>query len=154
MLQFDSTPTAALYSNAAVLFKEYALWLGIDLQFQNFDSELVTLPTVYGPPNGAIILGWFNDECVACVAIRGISNGIAELKRMYVKPACQEKGVGTQLLKQALTMAKDLGYKSIKLDTLSHMQNAIRLYENNGFERTNAYYHNPNKSAVYMEKLL
>ena len=154
MVQFESIATPALYIKAAALFKEYAVWLGIDLKFQNFDAELADLPTVYGPPGGAIILGMVDGNCIACVAVRKLSADVAELKRMYVKPAWQGKGVGTNLLKAALEMAKNLGYATIKLDTLNHMHSAIQLYEKHGFERTNAYYHNPNETAVYMQKTL
>ena len=34
------------YLNAALLFKEYASWLNIDLSFQHFDEELKKFPTL------------------------------------------------------------------------------------------------------------
>jgi ribosomal protein S18 acetylase RimI-like enzyme len=86
------------------------------------------------------------------VAIRKISLDIAELKRMYVQPVAQHKGIGQLLLQEAILLAEKCNYKCIRLDTLNHMQPAINLYAKNGFYQIPAYYHNPIDSAVYFEK--
>jgi len=142
------------FEAASTLFREYAAWLNIDLGFQNFEKELEALKQMYNPADGGIILVKLNEEFIGCVAIRRISETVAELKRMYVKPAHQQKGVGQILLDKALKLATDLGYKAVRLDTLNHMLPAMSLYLKNGFAEIPAYYHNPNHSAVYFEKSL
>ena len=83
-----------------------------------------------------------------------MDNDIAELKRMFIKPAYQKRGIGKTLLEKALELAKKLNYKFIRLDTLNYMTPAIYLYKQYGFYQIAAYYYNPNKTALYFEKLL
>ena len=142
------------YKAAASLFKEYADWLNIDLCFQNFSEELLQLGYMYAPPYGGIILAKNENDFVGCVAIRKKDEATAELKRMYVKPTNQQQGTGKKLLEEALALAKKYGYKKIQLDTLSDMAAAINLYKQNGFYEIPAYYYNPEKTAVYFEKIL
>lgn len=139
------------YRNATILFKEYAAWLSIDLRFQHFDEELMELKTMYGTPAGGIILCKTGNEFIGCAGIRKIDSNIAELKRMFIKPVYQQQGMGKQLLQKAVELARGLNYKVIRLDTLNNMTAAINLYKNHGFYEIPAYYHNPNKTAVYYE---
>jgi len=139
------------YKSAMDLFLEYANWLNIDLSFQKFDEELKMLKTMYGPPLGCIILCKHENDFVACVAVRKIDDGVAELKRMYVKPEFQRMGIGENLLKLSISFAKEKGYKTIKLDTLNTMKPAMNLYAKHGFVETDAYYFNPEPTAVYFE---
>lgn len=142
------------YTYAVILFKEYAQWLNIDLSFQHFDDELLSLKTMYAAPNGGIVLCKDQDEFIGCVGIRKIDNDIAELKRMFVKPAYQKQGIGKILLEKAIELATALNYKIIRLDTLNYMTAAIKLYKQNGFYEMPAYYYNPNETAVYFEMKL
>lgn len=149
---YESAHTKDMYAAAAGLFNEYAAWLGIDLSFQDFDGELKGLETMYSAPNGGIILCKEDDQFIACVAVRRIDDTTAELKRMYVQPAHQHKGIGSGLLNEAETLAQNLGYQYIRLDTLDTMQPAIKLYKKHGFYEIPAYYYNPNGNALYFEK--
>ena len=142
------------YAHAILLFKEYAQWLNIDLSFQHFDEELLSLKKMYAAPNGGIVLCKDEDEFIGCVGIRKIDNNIAELKRMFVKPAYQKRGIGKTLLEKAIELAMALNYEMIRLDTLNYMSAAIKLYKQYGFYEIPAYYYNPNETAVYFEMKL
>ena len=142
------------YTAAAVLFREYAAWLNIDLAFQHFEKEMKELETMYTAPHGGIVLCKENNEFIGCVAIRKIDEENAEMKRMWIKTNQQGKGIGSALLHKAIELAKECGYKKIKLDTLSHMTPAMNLYKKHGFVEIPAYYHNPHASAVFFEKLI
>jgi putative acetyltransferase len=146
--------TAEHYEAAILLFKEYATWLNIDLDFQNFDAELQQLAEMYAAPHGIILLSMQQDKYTGCVAVRNKGEQIAELKRMYVQPAQRGKGVAKELLLLALNFAKNAGYKIIRLDTLATMQPAINLYTQFGFYEIPAYYHNPEANAVFFEREL
>lgn len=151
MADYIIAKTDVEYSSAAVLFKEYADGLNIDLGFQHFEEELGLLKTMYSTPDGGIILYKIENEFIACVAIRKIDSQTAELKRMFVRLAYQGHGIGKILLLKAIELAKAANYSCIKLDTLSYMTAAINLYKQYGFCEIPAYYHNPNKTAVYFE---
>lgn len=154
MFDFILVQTEEEYKAAAKLFGEYAAWLAVDLGFQHFDEELQNLQQVYNTADGGIILCKANNEFIASVALRKISTEIAELKRMYVQPAYQQKGIGQQLLDAAFILAKNCNYRYIRLDTLNHMLPAINLYTKNSFYEIPAYYHNPIATAVYFERKL
>jgi len=154
MPEYIYVTTEQEYEAAAILFNEYAAWLSIDLCFQHFSEELQQLGSMYAPPSGAIILAKLDNEFIGCVGIRKINTGIAELKRMYVKPALHHKGIGKTLLEKALLLAKKFNYEKIRLDTLSNMLPAITLYKKYGFYEIPAYYYNPEKTVVYFEKQL
>ncbi len=142
------------FDAAANLFLEYANWLQVDLCFQSFDEELQTLDKMYAAQNGGIVLCKLNNEYIGCSAIRRIDNNICELKRMWVKPGHQNKGIGLGLLKECIKIAAALNYSTIRLDTLTRLEAAIHLYKKHGFVETAPYYFNPEKEVVYMEKKL
>ncbi len=136
-------------STVRELFREYQAGLGIDLCFQDFERELATLPGRYALPAGAIFLAFHNREAIGCVAIRPRLASEAELKRLYVRPNHQRRGVGKQLFEAAMTKAKAIGYSSVVLDTLQNMRAAKSLYVAHGFKPIPAYYNNPEQGAEY-----
>lgn len=154
MIHYYLAETDNDYAAAAFLFKEYAASININLDFQHFENELRDLRKMYAAPLGGIILAKYGKEIIGCVAIRKINEHAGELKRMYVQPGHQNNGIGKILLEKALELAKAYNYKVVKLDTLNYMLPAIFLYEQAGFYKTPPYYHNPNETAVYFEKVL
>jgi len=137
---------------ARSLFAEYASSLDIDLGFQGFDDELTALPGQYVPPSGALLLALEGGDAVGCVALRPIEPPrVGELKRLYVAPAGRGRGVGLALTQAAIDAARAAGYESIRLDTLSTMDAAQRMYERLGFRDIEAYRFNPVESARFLE---
>lgn len=142
------------YDNARELFREYAVAINIDLEFQQFEKELANLQAMYHSPLGGIILLKTDGELSGCIAVRKFNDTIGEIKRMYVKPAFQNKGLAKILMQQALELAKDCNYTFVRLDTLNTMQTAIHLYKKWGFYEIPAYNYNPMPTVVYFEKEL
>jgi putative acetyltransferase len=136
------------------LFAEYAESIGIDLCFQNFAAELAGLPGAYAPPLGNLWLAKVEGEPAGCVAVRPLEPAIAELKRLYVRPAFRALKLGRRLVEVALTFAEGAGYSRIRLDTLPSMTAAQALYRSLGFEQVERYTPNPIHGASYWEKRL
>lgn len=152
-LHLITTPEPAL-EQAKQLFREYAEELAVDLCFQSFDAELSDPLKKYGPPNGALFIAYHNDEPAGCIALQWLEPGVCEMKRLFVRPAYRQYGIGRVLIEALLQKAKDMQYQTMKLDTLHRLQAAIALYHRYGFVETTAYYTNPLPGVVYMEKPL
>ena len=134
------------------LFLDYAQSLGFSLCFQGFDEELRTLPGMYAPPRGRLLLAMEGDAPAGCVGLHEWDAQIAEMKRLYVLPAFRGRGLGRILTDAALADARALGYRSIRLDTIpTLMQPAIALYRELGFREIPPYRDNPIPGALYLE---
>ncbi|MFO1192830.1 MAG: GNAT family N-acetyltransferase [Rhodoferax sp.] len=136
------------------LIREYAESLGIDLCFQGLEEELARLPGDYAPPGGALLIAHVDGMLAGCCALRQLDNvdyvNACEMKRLYVRPAYRGLGLGRLLAEGILDAARQSGYTSLLLDTLSDMETARALYQELGFEEIPPYYHNPIPGAHYL----
>jgi len=144
----------ATLDTARLLFREYQQAIGIDLCFQGFEQELRSLPGAYARPDGRLLLAFEGDQPAGCGGLRPLEPGIAELKRMWVRPASRGAGIGRLLAETLLAGARAQGYHSARLDTLESMREAKALYRSLGFRPIPAYYSNPEPGVVYMELAL
>jgi len=139
------------FNFAAALFREYHQFLDVDLCFQGFEEELSNLPGKYAEPDGAILLAEQQNEIIGCVALRPIDEAICEMKRLYVKPSAQGLSAGRLLAESIIVKATELGYETMRLDTLERLDKAIGLYQKLGFHKIRPYYANPLSEVVYWE---
>ena len=75
---------------------------------------------------------------VACGALKAFTAEEAELKRMFVIPEFRGKGYASGIIAELEVWAKELGFKSLILETGIKQEEAIKLYEKT-FERTENY---------------
>ena len=137
---------------AAVLITAYADSLGFDLSYQDFDTEMRSLPGKYAPPTGEILLA-FDDTgaAIGCVAVRALmEDGCCEMKRLYITPAGRGAGAGKMLIEAILKTASDLEYREMRLDTLPSMTKAIQLYKGFGFHEIGPYYETPHPENMFL----
>ncbi|PVY57987.1 acetyltransferase (GNAT) family protein [Simplicispira sp. 125] len=137
------------------LFQEYADSLSIDLCFQQFDTELATLPGEYADPRGALLLALVDGAPAGCCALRPLDTAdypnASEMKRLFVRKAFRGFGLGRQLAEATLDAARQRGYACVLLDTLDDMESARALYTDLGFTDIPPYYHNPIQGAHYLK---
>lgn len=133
------------------LFREYAENMGLDLNFQGFEQELAELPGCYAAPQGCILFCEVDGIAAGCIALRPLSEGVGEVKRLFVRPGCRGRGIARHLVSELLRQAVDRGYRRLRLDTLGGMVSARRLYESFGFTETQPYYYNPLPDVIYYE---
>jgi carbonic anhydrase len=101
-----------------------------------------------------LLLALNGTQPAGCVALRALETGVCEMKRLWVRDAFRGAHLGELLARTILQRAADLGYSSIRLDTLAHMTRAQRLYAQLGFREIPAYYDNPIPGTIYLEKTL
>jgi len=133
-----------------LLFRRYAESLGIDLGFQEFEAEFISLPGKYSPPRGCLLLAWNGDRAVGCVALRPIDDNVCEMKRLYVHPDVRAQHVGRRLAERILQEARVIGYRSMYLDTLPSMTSALHMYYDLGFRPVEPYVFNPIAGAIFL----
>jgi GNAT superfamily N-acetyltransferase len=100
---------------------------------------LDALPAPYIPPAGGLWLAWDGPEAAGCVALQRLAPGIAEVKRMYVRPASRGRGIARALIQRAIVEARALGYERLRLGTLTTMHAAQNLYTSLGFRSIAPY---------------
>jgi len=142
-------------TSAAALFRAYAKTLPVDLAPQGFSQELASLPGLYAPPTGELLLAKRGDHVLGCIALKPLEPpATAEIKRLFVRPQARGKGVGKALVEAAIITAQRLGYGEIKLDTLLEMTGAIALYKAAGFASIPPYGSHPYPGLVTLGKKL
>jgi GNAT superfamily N-acetyltransferase len=151
MLKIIEVSSGKLIEQVHEIFTEYERDLGIDLEFQNFQEELESLPGGYAPPEGTLLLAYFRGKLAGCVALRNLAEKVCEMKRLYVRKQYRAKGIGKALSKRIIEAAKKAGYTHMRLDTLSHMKEAMGLYLSLGFREIDPYRYNPFKNAKFFE---
>ncbi|MDH4191131.1 MAG: GNAT family N-acetyltransferase [Betaproteobacteria bacterium] len=128
----------------------------IDAYFDSavFEEELASLPGVYVPPRGALLLAELDGEAAGCAALRPIDDGFCEMKRMFVYPHFHGRGVGRALGLQIIEKARASGYRTMQLDTSVRQTEATALYRRLGFTAIAPYYalpQNLREWLVFME---
>ena len=150
-VEIKSCKTAADFKLAEQLTRDYVSWLKMDLSFQDIDLEMKTFSTMYAAPRGHFLLAKIDGQLAGGVGYRSLGGGVCEMKRLFVYQQYQGRGVGRQLCHQLIQLAKQDGYRLMRLDTLGDMVEAIALYRGLGFESIAAYRYNPDPTARYYE---
>ena len=79
------------------------------------------------------IILYQDDLPVGCGALKEYELGIAEVKRMFVKPEYRGKGWASLILKELELWAAELSFQKCILETGIRQPDAIRLYKKNGY---------------------
>jgi GNAT superfamily N-acetyltransferase len=96
----------------------------------------------FDPPVGGFFVAWRDGEAVGCGGWRShvdadaaTSDGVAELKRMYVAPQARGTGVATEMLAAIERSALRYGRTRMILECGFRQPEAIALYEKLGYVR-------------------
>jgi N-acetylglutamate synthase-like GNAT family acetyltransferase len=127
------------------LFREYAEWVGSAICFASFTREMQELPGRYSP----LLIAFHDGQVAGCAALRQIDAGIGEMKRLYVRPAFQGRGLGKGLVERVIAEAGAAGYRELRLDTLPALERAIALYRTLGFREIPPYGDNPPEAICF-----
>ena len=122
------------------------------LEIQHYDDEKENPSLKYALPDGRLYLD-VSDDGIArgCIALRKLSDGKGEVKRLYVRPEYRGKGIATALVERIVEDARNIGYKELYLDTLPELESAVKLYKSFGFEETGQYNDSPVDKTIFMK---
>jgi len=133
---------------------QYLSFIGDAFEPEGLDHDIAHWQEEYGGGQGALLL--VEDpagEVVGTAAVRFLAPGVGELKRMWLRPTCQGRGLGRRLMDASLEEARRLGCRSLRLDTESKLEAAVHLYRAYGFVEIPRY--NDNRRAdIWMERSL
>ena len=120
--------------------------------FNRLDNPPLVPDELRGP-GGAYLVGYDGAEAVAGGGLRRLDDQVAEIKRMFVRPAARSRGVARALLEALEQTALDLGYKKIRLDTGPRQVHGLALYRSAGYVDVPPYNDNP-FACFWGEKVL
>lgn len=129
------------------LFREYERWVDEPRCFAGFERELAELPKEYR----VLLLAEVDGAPAGCVGLRALPDGAAEMKRLYVRPAYQGRGLGRRLATAVIAAARASGFAALRLDTLPKMVPALALYRALGFAPRGPYAAAPTPGALFFE---
>jgi DNA-binding MarR family transcriptional regulator len=100
-----------------------------------FDPAQSLAPTLEGfaPPRGTFLVMRLHGELVGCGGFRRDAVGAAYIKRMWVSRDVRGLGLGRRLLQELENRAKNLGYRTIRLETQKSLKEAQHLYRSSGY---------------------
>jgi putative acetyltransferase len=102
-----------------------------------------------------VIVAYDQEHPVGCGAIKEYSEGVMEVKRMYVLPARRGHGIATAILERLEEWAAGMDYKKCLLETGKRQPEAIALYQKNGYAIIANYGQYENvENSVCFEKIL
>jgi DNA-binding MarR family transcriptional regulator/GNAT superfamily N-acetyltransferase len=116
----------------------------LDSRFEaGFDPSLATTadPEELTAPNGLLLVARLRGEPVGCGALKMHGADTADIKRMWVADDARGLGIGRRLLTELEQHARDLGVKTLRLDTNHTLTEAINLYRSTGYRETAQFTH-------------
>lgn len=156
-LDFEIVPAYERKEDIAELFTEYTDMLvelnpdfGGYLVKQNYSAELVHLEEKYGMPAGRLYVAYCGGVPAGCVGLKRIDGRDCELKRLYVRPFCRDRHLGSALLRRVTEDAREIGYSRMLLDTMPVLERAIGMYKRHGFYEIESYNGSPMDDLVYL----
>lgn len=149
------------WRRSRALLIEYLTWLAEAADADPFQvqpelrQECRALPTWYSPPGGRMLLATLGGELVGQVGVLTKGAGIAELRRLYVRPSARGRRVGERLVRASLAAASALGCQAARLTTLPGLMDpAVAIYRRVGFEPIQRYNDLAVDGLLYLERRL
>ncbi len=104
------------------------------LRVQDVAGELDDLLGRFTPPQGEVLLARLGDAPVGTLMLKRRDAETCEMNRMWVRPEGRGHGVGRRLIEELMRAARDMGFKTMKLEALDERVMAVPLYERMGFQ--------------------
>jgi drug/metabolite transporter (DMT)-like permease/GNAT superfamily N-acetyltransferase len=143
--------TPAQRAQVRELIDELLDWFVAEQGFERerYDAELAAFDDLYGGERGRTFLATVDGVPAGCVVFRELGPGVAEMRRMYVRPAYRRRGIARKLIALAESEARDLGYHRVQFVTSPRFEGAVDLYIAEGFEPMPLYRSAPDPIVAF-----
>ena len=98
-----------------------------------WDDDLHRIETEYLDAGGEFYVGVLEDRIVAMGALKRLTDTRGEICRMRVHPDFQRRGLGTQILSKLEERARELGFRTLTLETTVGQVAAMGMYAKAGY---------------------
>ncbi len=98
-------------------------------------------PEEFRALGGYFVIGSWDSEAAGCGAFRPYNKTTVEIKRMFVKPEFQRRGIARAILAAVESEARKRGYKRSILETANRQPEAVALYQLCGYKQIPKYGH-------------
>jgi GNAT superfamily N-acetyltransferase len=96
-------------------------------------------PATYRAPAGTFLVAYVDDRPAGCGGLIRVDASLAEVKRMFVRPAYQRRGIGRAVLSAIEARASELGFRELRLETGVRQPEALGLYRSSGWSEIPCY---------------
>jgi GNAT superfamily N-acetyltransferase len=152
--QTDLVIRALRYSDPVVRALEAELQAEYLDRYGDTDETPVD-PDDFVPPVGVFLVGFLGNEPVATGGFRHQTEGVAEIKRMYVDHDHRGGGYARRLLTELESQAFTAGYKRVVLELGDRQPEAFSLYTSSGYVSSEAFgYYVGDQHMKYLTKEL
>lgn len=108
---------------------------GLPPQPESTDADLEDIEASYLRRGGLFeVVEDEGGRLLGTIGIYPLQDGACELRKMYFEPELRGRGMGRYLLERTLCNARQLGFRQIRLETVSVLGKAVRLYIRFGFK--------------------
>jgi len=133
---------------------DYLSYIGDALDAEGLDHDIAHWQEEYDGRTGVLlVVADAAGEVVGTAAVRLLEPGVGEIKRMWLRPAWQGRGLGRRLMDACLDEARRLGCRALRLDTQAKLEAAVHLYRAYGFSEV-ARYNDNHRADIWMERVL
>jgi len=99
-----------------------------------WDDDLKDIENFYLKSGGEFLVGTIDGSVVAMGALKKLEAEKGEVRRMRVDPDFWRRGFAQAILERLEVRAKELGFKSLELDTFITQEASHFLYKKNGYK--------------------
>ncbi|EFK06464.1 acetyltransferase, GNAT family [delta proteobacterium NaphS2] len=112
----------------------YAREYGFNAEFDAYVANGMAAFIENKRPTEHLWIAEIRERFAGSVAIVGHDAHTAQLRWLIVEPEARQRGIGKQLVKQAVRFAGDNGYRSVILWTIDFLDSARHIYANSEFQ--------------------